>query len=198
MPDVPYDSPLTWFDAWFSDASQTISPDPNAMTLATVNAEGRPSNRVVLLKEWDERGFVFYTNRRSRKGREIAATGVAALNFFWRDLGRQIRIEGDVEQVDDAESDAYFASRPRGSQIGAWASLQSDELNERQTLLDRTARMEERFDGEDVPRPPHWGGYRVVPLRIEFWAAGEFRLHDRWEWRRDDADAEWSVRRLFP
>lgn len=198
MPTAPHQDPHNWFDAWFGEASQTISNDPNAMTLATADAAGHPSSRVVLLKEWDARGFVFYTNRKSRKGEHLAANPHASLNFFWRDLGRQIRIEGSVESISDAESDEYFASRPRGSQIGAWASLQSSELTSRDELIARTKELEDQYDGVPVPRPPHWGGYRVVPLLIEFWESGEFRLHDRWEFRRDDADTDWQVRRLFP
>lgn len=198
MPTAPHQDPHIWFDAWFAEASQTISTDPNAMTLATADAAGRPSSRVVLLKEWDARGFVFYTNRKSRKGEHLTANPHASLSFYWRDLSRQIRIEGPVEIVSGAESDEYFASRPRGSQIGAWASLQSTELTSRDELIARTKELEDQYDGVPIPRPPHWGGYRVVPLLIEFWESGEFRLHDRWEFRRDDVDTDWRMRRLFP
>jgi len=195
MPNPPFDDPLEWFDAWYSEASQTISPDPDAMTLATADETGRPSSRVVLLKGWDADGFVFYTNRQSRKGRELAANPFAALSFYWRELGRQIRIEGGVERISDDECDIYFASRPRGSQLGAWASMQSEPLDSFDTLLGRIAEFEGKF-GEAVPRPPYWGGYRVVPDRFEFWESGEFRLHRRWEFRRG-ADS-WSPRSLYP
>lgn len=168
------------------------------MVLSTVNQKGEPSSRVVLLKEHGRDGFVFYTNYRSRKGVEIDATGEAALNFYWRALDRQVRISGPAERVSPEASDAYFATRPRGSQIGAWASEQSDVLERRQTLVHRVREFEERFDGQDVPRPDHWGGFRVVPRRIEFWEAGAFRLHDRWEFRREAPTDDWSLRRLNP
>lgn len=197
MTDSPYADPYSWFDAWFAEASRTVSPDPNAMTLATVNAEGRPSIRVVLLKSWDQQGMVFYTNRKSRKGRELTGFPHAALNFWWRELGWQIRIEGRVEALDAAESDAYFATRPRGSQIGAWASRQSEPLADRPTFEAQVDHFEAQFAGRDVPRPNHWGGFRVVPDRFEFWSAGEFRLHDRWVFER--ADGAWqAAQRLFP
>lgn len=195
MPNAPFHDPLEWFDAWYSEASQKVSPDPNAMTLATADEAGRPSSRVVLLKGWDADGFVFYTNRSSRKGRDMAANPHAALSFYWRELGRQIRIEGRVELVDDDECDVYFASRPRGSQLGAWASLQSEPLDSFDTLIDRISKYEGEF-GEAVPRPPHWGGYRVVPDRLEFWESGEFRIHKRWEFVRT-ADG-WSISALYP
>lgn len=196
MADQPYDNPFAWFDAWFSEASQTGSTDPNAMTLSTISSDVRPSSRIVLLKQWDTNGFVFYTNRTSRKGQELASNPVAALNFFWRDLGRQIRIEGDVEEVSEAESNEYFASRPRGSKIGAWASNQSRPVESRGELIRRTDEVEARFEGAEVERPPHWGGFRVKPTLIEFWQAGEFRLHDRWEWTR--VEGVWMCQRLFP
>ena len=190
-----YNDPFEWFDAWFTEASQEVAIDPNAMTIATVDRDGNPSLRVVLLKSWDREGFVFYTNRRSRKGSELAQTGRVALNFFWRDLGRQIRIEGEAVEVDDAQSDAYFATRLRGSQIGAWASLQSQPLEKPDEFAKRVQRYEEEFPGE-VPRPPHWGGYRVVPNRMEFWALGEFRMHERWVF--EHADDAWSAVQLYP
>ncbi len=196
MPTPAYDDPTAWFDAWFAEASQKISPEPNAMTLATVDDTGQPSIRVVLLKEWDADGFVFYTNRDSRKGEHLARNPAAALNFYWRELGRQIRIEGPVHPVDDAQSDRYFASRARMSQIGAWASEQSRELDDWTTFAERVKRYEAHFEGRVVDRPPHWGGYRVVPQRIEFWESGEFRLHERWEFRRESGP--WSARMLYP
>lgn len=197
MPQPPHDNPFRWFDAWYGEALQTISPEPNAVALSTADERGRPSCRMVLLKSWDAHGFVFFTNWRSRKGQHLEANPHAALTFWWRELERQIRIEGPVAKVPDQESDAYFASRARGSKIGAWASKQSSELADRQTLIDRVAELEERYP-EEVPRPPHWGGYRLTPLRIEFWAAGEFRLHDRFEFIRPSPAGEWSVKRLFP
>lgn len=196
MPEPLYHDPFAWFDAWFADASQQVAIDPNAMTLSTVAQSGQPSARVVLLKSWDDRGFVFYTNRQSRKGGQLAGSTAAALNFFWRDLSRQIRIEGHAEQVDDAESDAYFASRPRLSQLGAWASHQSQTLPDPDVFEARLAAVTEQFEGQDVPRPPHWGGYRVVPQLIEFWESGEYRLHERWEFQR--VQDGWQTRMLYP
>lgn len=196
MPKAPFDDPHAWFDAWFTEASQRIEIDPNAMTLSSVSATGQPAARVVLLKEWDERGFVFYTNRRSRKGAHLADQPQAALSFYWRELRRQIRIEGKVEQVPDEQSDAYFATRPRLSQIGAWASLQSQPLAERGDFEVRVAEFEAKYANQDVPRPPHWGGYRVVPALFEFWEAREFRLHERWEFQRNEDG--WTRRMLYP
>lgn len=153
--------------------------EPTAMTLATADAAGRPSARTVLLKGFDERGFVFYTNTLSRKGRQIAANPRAALTFLWAPIGRQILVEGDVVFVTDEEADSYFASRPRLSQAGAWASQQSEPLGGKEELEHRVADIEARYEGHEIPRPPHWTGYRVRPDLIEFWAAGEGRLHDR-------------------
>jgi pyridoxamine 5'-phosphate oxidase len=162
----------------------------------TVSADGAPSVRIVLLKGVDERGFVFYTNLNSRKGRELTATPRAALCFYWPALDVQIRVEGTIEQVSDAEADAYFASRARESQIGAWASLQSEELSSMDALRARVAEMEARFANEPVPRPPQWSGRRVKPSSIEFWHAGEHRLHERRRYERDGN--RWTMRRLFP
>jgi pyridoxamine 5'-phosphate oxidase len=193
--DVAAD-PFEQFARWFTAARTSQVPEPNAMSLCTVDAHGRPSARIVLLKEVDARGFVFYTNQDSRKGREIAAHPSAALLFFWPELERQVRIEGDVEVVDAATADAYFRSRPRGSRIGAWASPQSTALADRASLEQRFADADRRFPGEDVPRPPHWGGYRVVPSAFEFWQGRPSRLHDRIAYSQEAPG--WRTRRLAP
>lgn len=191
--------PIGEFRALFAQAQavdRARLPDPTAMSLATVSADGAPSVRIVLLKNVDERGFVFYTNLRSRKGRELAVVPKAALCFYWAALNVQIRVEGAVEAVSDEEADAYFASRARESQIGAWASAQSEPLASMEQLRDRVAEVEARFAGVPVPRPPHWSGRRVKPGRIEFWHAGAFRLHERRVFEREDD--RWTMRRLFP
>lgn len=173
------DDPIAIFDAWLREAEAGEPNDPNAVALATADAGGRPSVRMVLLKGHDDRGFVFYTNRESRKAGELADNAHAALLFHWKSLRRQVRVEGPVTQVTDAESDAYFSSRSRASQLGAWASDQSRPLDARATFEDRYAALDARFAGGDVPRPPHWGGYRVSPERIELWEDGPGRLHHR-------------------
>jgi pyridoxamine 5'-phosphate oxidase len=191
--------PIEEFRALFAQAQavdRALLPDPTAMSLATVSPDGAPSVRIVLLKGVDERGFVFYTNLDSRKGRELVATPRAALCFYWAALDTQIRVEGDVEPVSDAEADAYFASRARESEIGAWASLQSQTLSSMDELRARVAEVEKRFANEPVPRPPYWTGRRVKPTSIEFWHAGEFRLHERRRFERDGDG--WTMRRLFP
>jgi len=193
---VPHD-PFDLFRAWLEEAGRTEPNDPNAMSLATVDAQGRPSVRIVLLKGLDQRGFVFYTNTESRKGEQLRDRPAAGLCFHWKSLRRQIRVEGEVERVTDADADAYFASRPRGSRIGAWASLQSRPLPDRDTLIRRVAEIEARHAGAEIPRPPHWSGYRVIPDRIEFWQDREFRLHDRWLYTRD-GEGDWTVGRLYP
>lgn len=171
--------PLALFDAWFAEAQASEPNDANAMALATVDAAGQPSLRMVLLKGHGADGFVFYTNREGRKARELAEVPKAALLFHWKSLRRQVRIEGAVAIASDAESDAYFASRSRDSQLGAWASDQSRPLADRATFEGRFAEMAARFEGMDVPRPPHWGGYRVAPASIEFWSDRAHRLHER-------------------
>ena len=187
--------PIARFQDAFARAKAAGTFDATAMTLATVSKEGRPSARVVLLKAVDARGFVFYTNRESRKGRELGETQVAALCFYWPQIDEQVRVEGAVSWVSDEESDAYFASRPRVSQIGAWASHQSEQLGSREELEARVRELEARYPGQ-VPRPPHWGGYRVTPERIEFWHAGTGRLHDRA--LHTLVDGAWTVTRLNP
>ena len=189
--------PFAWFAAWMHEAEQTEPRDANAMTLATTTPDGRPSARVVLLKGVDPRGFVFYTNTQSRKGEELGANPRAALLFYWKSLGRQIRIEGAIEHATDAEADAYFATRHRVSRLGAWASDQSRLLDSRPTLESRLAEAEARFPDEDVPRPPYWSGYRVKPEHFEFWQDMPFRLHDRTVFTRGP-DGEWRSHKLFP
>jgi pyridoxamine 5'-phosphate oxidase len=185
------------FAALLAEAEAAGEPEPTAMTLATCDAHGRVAARTVLLKHFDQRGFVFYTNTLSRKGRELAEHPQAALLVLWKRLRHQVqvRIEGSAEPVSAAEADAYFASRPRESQLGAWASLQSEPLTDRETLLARFRDYEARFAGAPVPRPPHWSGYRIVPDRIEFWFGQPHRLHDRFEYRAEDG---WRERRLYP
>lgn len=188
--------PFDLFATWFDQASQSELADPNAMTLATADARGRPSARIVLLKGWDRQGFVFYTNLESRKSREIEENARVALLFHWKSRKRQIRIEGDAAPVTAAEADEYFASRPRMSRIGAWASDQSRPLGERAELEQRLERTVARYAEQEIPRPPHWSGWRVVPRAIEFWEDRDFRLHDRAVFTRDGDT--WSATRLYP
>lgn len=177
-------------------AIKADEPEPTAMTLSTVSAAGRVSGRVVLLKGHDENGFVFYTNTESSKGQQLAECQQAALTFLWKNIARQVRLEGQTKPVSDAEADEYFASRPRGSQIGAWASLQSQPLDSRETLQQRVAELEQRYEGQEVPRPPHWSGYRLEADRVEFWYGRDFRLHDRFAFHWQDGD--WKKQRLYP
>lgn len=190
---------LAEFARLFDEAGAAGEPDPTAMVVATASLDGRPSARTVLLKAHDARGFVFYTHLDGRKGRELQANRNAALLFHWPRVRRgvQVRIEGPVEKVADEEADAYFATRPRGSQVGAWASLQSETLESADTFAERLAQAERTFDGRDVPRPPRWTGLRVRGDRIEFWYAGEFRLHERQLYECDLA-GQWSRRMLYP
>ncbi len=187
--------PIRQFELWFQDALKAGVPLPNAMTLATVDAAGTPSARVVLLKGIEDGGFVFYTSYASRKARELAALQAACLVFLWSDLERQVRIEGAVAKVGEAESDRYYASRPLGARLSAWASEQSEQVPSRAYLEDRLKEMKRRF-GEAPPRPPHWGGYRVAPRAIEFWQGRADRLHDRLLYRKNPAG--WTLERLAP
>jgi pyridoxamine 5'-phosphate oxidase len=189
--------PLRQFAAWLADAEQTELRLPNAMALATAAADGTPSLRMLLLRGVDERGFVFFTNRQSRKSRELAARPRAAACFYWEPLDRQVRIEGLVEPLSDEESATYFATRPRGSQLSAWASRQSEPLGSPDELEQRLAELAARFGEGEVPLPPFWGGYRVVPSVIEFWESRPDRLHQRLEYRRRPGGA-WEQRRLQP
>ena len=188
--------PYGAFETWFAEAKRLELNDPNAMTLATATPQGRPSARIVLLKGVDREGFVFYSNTQSRKGEELAANGFAALLFHWKTLGRQVRVEGPVEPVLPRDADLYFDTRPRISQLGAWSSAQSRPLAGREELYARLAETEARFEGLDIPRPPHWSGYRVRPDRFEFWQDMPFRLHDRTIYTADSG--RWELNKLFP
>lgn len=189
--------PIALFEDWLAGAVKTEINDPHAMALATVDASGLPDVRMVLLKGVDARGFVFYTNSESAKGEQLSGQAKAALCFHWKSLRRQVRLRGAVEQVSGDESDAYFKSRARGSQIGAWASQQSRQVADRDVLMAETKAVEARFEDQDVPRPPHWFGWRVKPESIEFWQDGAYRLHDRIVFEKDSEDI-WQTSRLFP
>lgn len=192
------DEPFSLFADWLAEAKRTEPNDPNAMALATADETGLPDVRMVLLKDVTPAGFTFYTNTESAKGRELAMQPKAALCFHWKSLRRQVRVRGPVEPVSAAEADAYFASRARDSQIGAWASAQSRPLDGRFALEKRIAEVTLKFGLGPVPRPPHWSGYRVRPLSIEFWRDRPFRLHDRLQFHRESLDRPWETRRLFP
>jgi pyridoxamine 5'-phosphate oxidase len=192
------DEPLRLFGAWFEEAAKIEPRDPTAMSLATVDADGLPNVRMVLMKGFDERGFVFYTNVDSQKGHELDTSGRAALLFHWKSVNRQVRLRGPVERVDDAEADAYFATRPRLAQIGAWASKQSAPLESRLAFEKAIALYTAKFAIGTIPRPPNWTGYRLQPLAIEFWHDRPFRLHDRIEFRREAPGAPWHKTRLYP
>jgi pyridoxamine 5'-phosphate oxidase len=191
------EAPIEQFERWFDEARQAQVFEANAMTLATVGPDGQPAARMVLLKGVDRRGLAFFTNLESRKSRELMANPKAALLFWWGPLQRQVRLEGRIERVDDAAADAYFASRPRGSQIGAWASQQSSAVESRAVLDAAKRRFSERFKGGDVPRPDFWGGFRLVPDAVEFWQGRINRLHDRLRYDRQ-ADDSWRISRLSP
>jgi pyridoxamine 5'-phosphate oxidase len=190
--------PIALFGDWLALAAKKEPNDPNAMALATVGEGGLPDVRMVLLKEFDARGFAFYTNTESAKGRQLAANPKAALCFHWKTIRRQVRLRGDIEPVSAAEADAYFATRARSARIGAWASAQSRPLEGRFALEREAARRTAEFGLGEIPRPPHWSGYRLVPLEIEFWVNRPFRLHDRLHFARAGAGAPWSERRLYP
>jgi pyridoxamine 5'-phosphate oxidase len=184
------------FRRWFNEVLAADLHEPNAMTLATATPDGKPSARVVLLKGFDERGFVFYTNYEGRKARELEANPNCSLVFYWGELERQVRVEGRAVRIPDAESDAYFAGRPRGSRLGAWVSEQSRPVEGRRELEERLKGLEDEYEGCEIPRPPFWGGYRVEPDSIEFWQGRENRLHDRLLYMR--RDGEWRIQRLQP
>jgi pyridoxamine 5'-phosphate oxidase len=192
------DEPLRLFAAWLENATASEPRDPTAMTLATVDADGLPNARMVLLKGADERGFVFYTNMDSQKGRELAAHPAAAVVFHWKSTNRQVRVRGPVEPVSEAEADTYFATRPKQAQIGAWASKQSSPLESRLAFEKAVALYAAKYAIGAVPRPPNWSGFRIVPLTIEFWQERPFRLHDRIEFKRAEPGSPWSKTRLYP
>ena len=189
-------NPFTLFDSWYKEAVEAEINDPDAIALASVNANGMPSVRMVLLRQWSDEGFFFFTNYESRKAGELLATGKAAFCLHWKSLRRQIRVTGEVSKASAERSDDYFASRGRGSRIGAWASEQSRPLESREALTNAVAEVEERFP-DDVPRPPHWGGFMIVPQEIEFWSDGDHRLHDRFRFTLDGKGG-WNIQRLNP
>jgi pyridoxamine 5'-phosphate oxidase len=190
--------PIDLFESWLAEAAVSEPSDPNAMALATVDSDGLPDVRMVLLKGCDQRGFVFYTNVESAKGRQLAANAKAAANFHWKSLRRQIRLRGPIEVVSEAEADTYFASRPRDSRIGAWASQQSRMLESRFALEKAVAFYAAKYPFGEVPRPPYWSGFRLRPLYVEFWQDRPFRLHERTAFRRTDPDSAWETQRLYP
>lgn len=190
-------NPFEQFTLWFDQAIAAKLPEPNAMTLATATPDGKPSARMVLLKGYDERGFVFYTNYKSRKGQQLLANPWGAIAFWWTQLERQVRIEGQIEQVSTEESDAYFYSRPQDSQLGAWASEQSQVIDSRQVLEQRLEQLKKEYKHQTIPRPPYWGGFRLIPVTLEFWQGRPSRLHDRLLYQHTD-DGNWIIQRLSP
>lgn len=198
MSIAPTKNPLDLFETWFHDAQDSEVNDPNAVALATVDQHGLPNIRIVLLKDFDAEGFVFYTNLESAKGREVLAAGKSAMCFHWKSRQRQVRLRGTTELVSDEQADAYFNSRPRQSRIGAWASQQSRPMAGRRELLQAVAKFGIKYAVGRIPRPNHWSGIRLKPSSIEFWQAGEFRLHDRIEYRRNADDNSWEHKMLFP
>lgn len=190
-------NPFVQFKIWFEQALNAQLPEPNAMTIATASLDGKPSARLVLLKDYDERGFVFYTNYDSDKGQQLLQNPWGAIAFWWAELERQVRITGRVEQVSAAEADEYFNSRPKSSQLGAWASHQSQVIPNREVLEQRLQQLKEEYENKAVMRPPHWGGFRVIPNQIEFWQGRPSRLHDRLLYHRDE-DGNWLMQRLSP
>lgn len=190
-------NPFTQFRTWFDQALAAQLPEPNAMTLATATSEGKPFARMVLLKDYDERGFVFFTNYNSHKGQQLQENPWGAIAFWWVQLERQVRIEGEVEKTSLAESDVYFHSRPRDSQLGAWASDQSQVIDSREVLEQRLQQLKEEYQNKEIPRPPNWGGFRLIPTAIEFWQGRPSRLHDRLLYQRTE-DGSWRIQRLSP
>lgn len=195
--DSPTPSPYDIVTLWLADAKNSEPNDPDAACLSTVDTDGYPNARVVLVRQIDENGFCFFTNYNSKKGKELQATHKAALTFHWKSQGRQMRIRGDIEKVTAEQSDSYYQSRPLGNRIGAWASRQSEQMDSRQTLIDRVAEAEQKF-GENPPRPDHWGGFRLRPITIEFWQEGAHRLHDRLVYTKTKDGTGWTTTRLYP
>lgn len=191
------DDPFAIARRWLDEATLLEPSYPNAIALSTVDSSGMPNTRIMLLKAIEDDGFVFFTNYSSKKGREISSSGKVSFVLYWKSLGRQIRVRGAILKDSKASSDAYYDTRPLGSRIGAWASQQSQPLESRQTLVSAVKSAEEKYE-ESPPRPPHWGGYIIDPQEIEFWADGEFRLHDRFRWTRNNRADEWNIQRLYP